>query len=67
MAASHTFPTIIPSLLKFPKSERAMKTKNIYNQPICVTMTLDLEKLFCASFDSKDNTENWHIEDEETI
>ena len=30
-------------------------------------MTLDLEKLFCASFDSKDNTENWHIEDEETI
>ena len=48
-----------------------MKTRNKYNQPysqpICVTMTLDLEKLFCASFDSKDNTENWHIEDEETI
>lgn len=44
-----------------------MKEEKIYKQPYCVATTLVLERLFCASFNDKDHTENWLIEDAETI
>lgn len=40
--------------------------KKDYIAPKCTIMLLSMHT-FCASFDSKDNTENWNIEDEETI
>ena len=40
--------------------------KKDYIAPKCTIMLLSMQA-FCASFDSNNNTENWNIEDEETI
>ena len=38
-----------------------------YIEPTIFVAELESSQVLCASFDSLDHTENWFVEDEETI
>ena len=38
-----------------------------YEEPTVIIVVLSSEKMICLSYDSTDHTENWNVEDSETI
>ena len=38
-----------------------------YIEPKSIILEFEMTQVLCASFDSLDHTENWFVDDEETI
>lgn len=41
--------------------------KKGYKKPTVTILVLSSQKMICLSFDGTDHTENWNVEDSETI